>query len=132
MRRPERPSAAAWSSAVERYRRAVDRYHETVGMMPDRTLRGELIHVADPLDAVLDDLEEAAARRRTYPPDRSAEVLACIHQAATLCAHAREAAHMASEASWRHEVDDLARCVDTVQLLVKKIDEIGGEVNPQP
>jgi uncharacterized protein Yka (UPF0111/DUF47 family) len=100
-------------------------------MMPDHNLRRELTHLAGPLDAVLDDLEQAADRRRAYDPERAEEILASIHHAATLCAHATEAAEMANEATRHHEVDDLARCVDTVRLLIKKIDEIGDEVNPR-
>lgn len=131
MRRP-RASAAKWDSAVQRYRRAVERYHESVRVMPDHSLRRELTHLAGPLDAVTGDIEQAAARRRTYDADRTEELLGCIHRAATLCAHATEAAEMANEATRHHDVDDVARCVDMVRLLIKKIDEIGDEVNPQP
>jgi type II secretory pathway component GspD/PulD (secretin) len=99
--------------------------------MSDHTLRRELTHIASPLDAVIQDLEEAAGRRRSYDSDRAEEVLAFIRRAATLCAHATEAALMADEATRHHEVEDVARCLDTVRVLVKKIDEIGDEVNPQ-
>jgi ElaB/YqjD/DUF883 family membrane-anchored ribosome-binding protein len=115
---------------VERYRRAVDRYHESVRVMPDHALRRELTHLAAPLDAVLADVEQAAARQRGYDRDRAEELMARVHRAATLCAYATEAAEMANEATRHHDADDLARCVDTVRLLVKKIDEIGDEVNP--
>jgi len=131
IRRPLRGSAATWESAVERYRRAVERYHESVWVISDHTLRRELTHVAAPLDAVLEDLESAAGRRRAYDPERAEEVLAAIRRAATLCAHATEAALMADEATRHHEVEDVARCLDTVRVLIKKIDEIGDEVNPQ-
>jgi hypothetical protein len=100
-------------------------------MMPDHHLRRELTHVAGPLEAVLDDVEQAAARRKTYDSDRAEDVLAGIHRAATLCAHATEAAEMANQATRHREIDDVARCIDTVRLLIKKIDEIGDEVNPQ-
>jgi hypothetical protein len=132
MRRPLHGAAATWASAVERYRRAVERYHESVRMMPDHTLRRELSHVGSPLDAVLEDVQTAADRRRTYDPERAEQVLALIRRAATVCAHATEAALMANEAARHHEVDDVATCLDSVRVLVKKIDEIGDEVNPQP
>jgi hypothetical protein len=132
IRRPLRGSAATWASAVERYRRAADRYHESVRVISDHSLRRELTHLAAPLDAVLEDLEAAAGRRRSYDGVRAEEVLASIHRAATVCAHATEAAQLAGEAARHHEAGDVARCVDTVRLLVKKIDEIGDEVNPQP
>jgi hypothetical protein len=117
---------------VERYRRAVDRHHESIRVTPDHSLRRELTHLAAPLDAVLEDLQEAAERRRTYDPERAEELLAAIHRAATLCAYATEAAQMANEATRHHDADDVARCLDTVRLLIKKIDEIGDEVRPQP
>src|SRR4051812_3509187 len=131
MRRPLRPSAATWASAVERYRRGVERYHESVRGMSDHTLRRELTHVASPLDTVLEDLEYAAGQRRSYDAERAEHLLALIHRAATLCAHATEAALMADEATRHHAVEDVATCLDTVRGLVKRIDEIGDEVNPQ-
>lgn len=133
LRRPlRRPvaSAATWATAVERYRRAVERYQFTLRTMPDRALRRELAQLAAPLEATLEDFEDALARRRQFDADRDAEVLRCIHRAATLCAHATEAALMANEAAWRYADEDVVRCVDTVQVLVKKIDALGDEANP--
>jgi hypothetical protein len=98
MRRPPHRSAVTWTSALERYSRAVERYHESVRLMSDHTLRRELTHVASPLDAVLEDLEHAADRGRSYDAERAEQVLAHIRRAATLCAHATEAALMADEA----------------------------------
>ncbi len=132
IRRPLRGSAATWTSAVERYRRAVERYHESVRVISDHNLRRELTHVASPLDAVLEDVETAAGRRRAYDPERAEQVLASIRRAATLGAHATEAALMADEAARHREAQDVARCLDAVRVLIKKIDEIGDEVNPQP
>jgi hypothetical protein len=57
-------------------------------------------------------------------------VLAQVHQAATLCAHAAEAALMANEAAWRYDDEDVVRCVDTVRSLIKKIDELGDGASP--
>jgi hypothetical protein len=53
-----------------------------------------------------------------------------MHRAATLCAHATEAAQMAHDATRRYDVEDVARCLDTVRVLVKKIDELGDAVRP--
>ncbi len=118
----------AWTSAVDRYRRAVERYHSSPPTLLDRALRRELIRLGEPLDAVLTDVEEAANRRHRYDSARAAAVLGCIHRAATLCAHATEAALMAGEAARRRDTEDVARCLDTVRLLVKRIDELGDEV----
>jgi hypothetical protein len=133
LRRPLRrhvASAATWASAVERYRRAVERYYATVGTMPDRALRRELEHLGGPLEATLEDFEDALAQRRHMTVDRDARVLGDVHRAATLCAHATEAALMANQAAWRYDDDDVARCADTVRILVKKIDELGDAARP--
>lgn len=134
LRRPLRrgwAAASTWTSAVERYRRALDRYHASLRVMPDRSLRQELTHLGGPLEAVLEDFEEAVARRSRYDETRATAVLAAVHRAATLCSHATEAAQMANEATRRHAPDDVARCLDTVRLLIKKIDELGDEVRPR-
>jgi hypothetical protein len=112
---------------VERYRRAVARYQSTLQAMPDRALRRELTQLAGPLDATLEDFEDAFAARRRFQADRDIEVLGAVHRAATLCAHATEAALMANEAAWRYDDEDVVRCVDTVRSLVKRIDELGDE-----
>jgi hypothetical protein len=133
LRRPLRrhvASAAAWASAVERYRRAVERYHSTLRSMPDRALRRELTDLAGPLEAALEDFEDALANRRHPQVDRDTEILGGVHRAATLCAHATEAALMANEAAWRYDDEDVVRCVDTVRTLVKKIDELGDAARP--
>ena len=81
LRRPLRRSAvsdATWASAVERYRRGVARYDSTVRIIPDRTLRRELLQLAAPLEATLEDFEEAfanaasgcAAPKFFHVPDR--------------------------------------------------------------
>jgi hypothetical protein len=119
-----------WTSAVERYRRAVERYYSALQMMPERVLREELTQLGGPLDAVLEDFEDAMAHRGGRDAAPEPEVLARIHRAATLCAHATEAALMANEAAWRYAQEDVTRCVDTVRGLVKKIDALGDEVRP--
>ncbi len=124
------PGAATWNAAVDRYRRAVDRYQASLRVMPERALRHELSQLAGPLEAVLEDFEDAAGQRGTYGRARAVEILGCMHRAATLCAHATEAAQMANDATRRYDVEDVARCLDTVRVLVKKIDELGDAVRP--
>jgi ElaB/YqjD/DUF883 family membrane-anchored ribosome-binding protein len=123
-------AAATWNAAVDRYRRAVDRYQASLRVMPERALRHELSQLAGPLEAVLEDFEDAAGQRGTYGRARAVEILGCMHRAATLCAHATEAAQMANDATRRYDVEDVARCLDTVRVLVKKIDELGDAVRP--
>jgi hypothetical protein len=123
-------SSATWAAAVERYRRAVDRYYVNLGQIPGRDLRRQLTEFGRPLDAVLEDFEDVQTRRGRLGRGREAEVLACIHRAATLCAHATEAALMANDAAWRHDDEDAARVLETVRELVRTIDEIGDQVRP--
>ncbi len=127
LRRPLR-GPDAWTSAVDRYRRAVERYHDTARGLLDRTLRRELALLGEPLDAVLADVEEAAAHRTRYDAARAAAVLGCIHRAATLCAHATEAALMVGEAARRRDAGAVERCLATLRRLVTTIDELGDEV----
>ncbi len=128
LRRPLRGGPDAWGSAVDRYRRAVERYHDIPRGLVDRALRRELARLGEPLDVVLVDVEDAAARRSSYDAARAAAVLGCIHRAATLCAHATEAALMAGEAARSRDADDVERCLDTLRRLVTRIDELGDEV----
>ena len=123
-------AAGTWASALDRYRRAVDRYQASVRLIPERVLRHELTQLSDPLEAVLEDFEDAAAQRTAHDRARAVEILGCMHRAATICAHATEAAQMADDATRRYDVEDVARCLDTVRLLVKKIDELGDAVRP--
>ena len=127
-RRSAPGGADSWDSAVDRYRRAVERYHDHPHTVLDRALRRELARLGEPLDEVLADVEDAAADRSRYDRPRAVAVLGCIHRAATLCAHATEAALMAAAATRRGDPQDVARCLDTVRLLVKRIDELGDEI----
>jgi hypothetical protein len=134
MRRPlrrDKRTRAMWESGLERYRRAVERYGTQVAAMPERGLRHELLQLRDPLEAVLEDFEDAVKARTDYDDERASAVLGCIHRAATLCAHATEAALMANNARFRVDAHDLAQSLDTVRILVKKIDELGDEVRPE-
>lgn len=135
LRRPLRrttSSSATWVNAVERYRRAVDRYYSNLTLMPDRALRQELTHLGAPLDRVLQDFQEVLARRADLDKAREAEILAAIHRGATLCAHATEAALLANEAAWRHAEHEVAQRLDRVFDLVRTIDAIGDQVRPGP
>jgi hypothetical protein len=116
---------------VERYRRAVARYHSTLRTIPDRALREDLLQLAGSLEAALEDFEDVFANRRRFSADQDTKVLAEVHRAATLCAHATEAALMANEAAWRYDDEDVVRCVGTVRSLIKRIDELGDEANPR-
>ena len=123
-------SAATWAAGVDRYRRAVERHSVTVSSVTDRALRHELEELSGPLEAVLEDFEAAWAVRRTYDADRDARALGLIHRAATLCAHATEAALLANEAAWRDDSDEMIRCAGTVRTLVTTIDELGDAARP--
>ena len=133
LRRPLRAgprSATSWTTAVERYRRALERYHTSLRLMPERKLRSELAELGGALEAVLEDFEDAADRRRAYDRDAAAAVLKVMHHAATLCSHATEAALLANEAAWRHDEVEVARRLDEVRGIVRTIDDFGAEVTP--
>ncbi len=131
MRHPlrRRPTATVvWSAALERYRRAVDRFLESLRLMPERSVRTELVRLGGPLEAVLEDFEEATARRTDYDGPTAALILENMRRAATLCSHATETALLVNEAAWRHDVDEVDRGIESVRQLVTRIDELGDEV----
>lgn len=121
-------SRAARSSALERYRRAVERFRATVDVMPERPVKHELAHLTAPLDAALEDFEDAVADRGRRDRVRDAALLADVQRAATLCAHAVEAALLANQAAWRHSRSDAQQHVATARSLVTRIDELGDAV----
>ena len=128
--RTPRPSKKAWTAAIERLRRAVDRYHSCVQLVPDRSLRGELAGLGAELEAAFGDFENAFEGRSRLSADHDLAALGRLHRAATLCAHATEAALMANEAAWRYGIEDVARRLDTVRTLVRTIDELAVQSRP--
>jgi len=111
-----------WPRAVQRFERAVHRFHDLTEGTSDRPLRRELQRLGETLDSCLADLQ--AARRAGAREDRETMVVRATHRAATLCAHSSEAALMAGERARRREFEDVIRCVDTIQTLVKAIREL--------
>ncbi len=119
---PPPVTAPAWEMAIGRMERAVERYFEKVAVMPDRRLRQELRELGAGLTETVERLvgaEKADPLVGHDPLTRRA-----VGRAATLCAHATEAAMMAGEASWHGELKDLTRCLDAVSTLVKAIREL--------
>lgn len=131
MRHPLRRKAtatAAWAAALQRYQRAVDRFLETLRLMPERAVRMELVRLGGPLEAVLEDFEDASARRGDYDASTAALIVEHMQRAATLCSHATETALLVNQAAWRHDGDEVARGIESVRQLVRRIDELGDEV----
>ncbi len=81
-----------WDVAVGRLRRGVDRYYEKVALMPDRRLRVELRELGAGLIVSLDQIAAVGADPRTC---RDPVMQRAVSRAATLCAHATEAAMLA-------------------------------------
>ena len=98
------------------------RFHELTEATSDRSLRLELARLGEALDSCLADLQ--AARRAGAREGHETVVVRATHRAATLCAHSSEAALMAGERARRREFEDVVRCVDTIQTLVKAIREL--------
>ncbi len=111
-----------WPRAVQRFERAVHRFHELTEATSDRPLRLELARLGEALDSCLADLQ--AARRAGAREGQETMVVRATHRAATLCAHSSEAALMAGERARRREFEDVVRCVDTIRTLVKAIREL--------
>ena len=111
-----------WPRAVQRFERVVHRFHELTESSSDRPLRLELERVGELLDSCLSDLQ--AARRAGAREGHELVVVRATHRAATLCAHSCEAALMAGERARRREFDDVVRCVDAIQTLVKAVREL--------
>lgn len=126
IRRHAAPSTSL-APAVERYRRAVDRYYANLRMMPERALRRELTELGQPLEDALRDFQ-ALVDHPQPEQAREAEVLAGVHRAATLCAHATEAALMANDSSWRHDDRDIEARLDEVRGYVTRIAEHAAQV----
>lgn len=113
---------AGFSRAVKRYERAVLRFQELTGTVPDRVLRNELARLGETLESCLSDLQ--SVRRNGIRQGREDMLRHAAHRCATLCSHAIEAALMAAERSRQREFDDVVRCVDTVRTLTKAIREL--------
>lgn len=131
---PAPPPETDHERAVQRYQRAVDRFHEKTVAIPDRALRLELARLGGILDSCLSDLQ--LARRRGALPGREEIVINASRRTATLCAHATEVALMAGDRARHKELDDVVRCVDTCTTLVKAIRELADTcllyAQPQP
>jgi len=115
-----------WIRTVQRFDRAVGRYESQIAMVRDRRLRIELQQFGEILFLALADIERLATPtdpRKTHaviPPTAQRAVM----RAATLTAHATEAAMMAADARWNNEPDGVQRCLDTVRTLVKAVREL--------
>lgn len=120
---------AAWEIATGRLRRAVRRYHDKVAVMPDRRLRLELREFGAGLTAAVEQIAAAEAADAAITQDAVAR--RAITRAATLCAHATEAAMMANDASWHGELRDLTRCLDAVSTLAKAVRELTDRCCPR-
>ena len=116
----------AWVRAVQRFDRAVGRYESQIAMVRDRRLRVELHQFGEILFLSLADVEQLAAptdprqNHVVIPPTAQRAVM----RAATLTAHATEAAMMAADARWNNEPDGVQRCLATVRTLVKAVREL--------
>lgn len=126
---PPPVTAAAWEITIGRLQRSVQRYYEKVAVMPDRRVRQELRELGTGMSETVDRLiaAEAADPRLGHDP----VTRRVVSRAATLCAHATEAAMMASDASWHGELRDLTRCLDAVCTLVKAIRELTDSCCPR-
>jgi hypothetical protein len=112
---------AAWQTATGRLDRAVQRYYDKVAVMPDRRLRVELRDLGTGLITAHAQVIAAGQDPRVGHDPVCQRAVA---RAATLCAHATEAAMLANDASWHGRGRQLNRCLDAVTTLVKAVREL--------
>jgi hypothetical protein len=122
-RHPVPEDTQAWDRAVDRFGRAVSRYHEKVAMIPDRRLRTELGHIGEQLDTSMADVVAATARVEVRT-GRHENALRAVARAATQTQHAVEAALTAADAHRHQRFDDVTRCLDSTRTLVKSVREL--------
>jgi hypothetical protein len=112
-----------WERTEQRLARSVARYHRAVSEVPERRLRGDLADYGDILDAAYADVREARQRPRTNP-GRAEDARRAMARAATLTAHATEAAMVARSAQRLGDIEETTRAIDAVQTLVKAVREL--------
>ena len=101
-RRPDPLGDGVWRRAHDRFRRAVDRYHQVIEGVPDGELRDALELLGARLAACLDAVRAACERAQAEHPSEGLDIPgaardlhARLSRGATLAAQAAEAATMA-------------------------------------
>lgn len=117
-----------WRRARDRYRRAVDRFHQVMQGTEDDELYAALLPTADRLGASLDTVREICARCQLAAPEADKDIPAALeptHRALSMAANEAAAAAQAA-AMARYAEDPLtvaataARRVDGVLALVER------------
>jgi len=114
---PGTGAPVTWATAVERFARAVHRYHDRVEVIADRALRGELQDVANVLDRAL-------AVVRASGRGQDGEAVRDVLRAGALCSRAIEAAVSAAAARRLGDDDGTARSVAAARSLATGIEEL--------
>ena len=127
-----RRSAEHWHRAVDRLERAVNRYGAQASTLPERAIRHEVLFLGEDLQHALDDIVRAGDERGAARAGRDPRLLEAVQRAATLCAHATEAALTAHDAARRGERDATVRHLDALRLLVKGVRELADAVRTDP
>jgi hypothetical protein len=122
--RPDTPEPDdRWARAVDRLDRAVRRYHVKVAATRDRRLRTELQQLGELLTRSMTEVV-AAGQRPAVREGRDDVALRAVVRAATLTAHATEAAMTADDAQRHGESNDVGRYTDSARTLVKAVHEL--------
>ena len=122
--RPDGTPADTWRRAIDRLERAETRYFEKIRFIRDRAVRVELRHIGEDLTAAVEVFRQAGRAAGPSVAGSDAALVNAVHRAATLVAHAAEAAMTAHHAAWRRNTDGVARQLDAVRLLVKAVAEL--------
>jgi hypothetical protein len=108
-----------WATAVERFARAVHRYHDRVEVVGDRVLREQLREPG----AVLGQALVTVRAARGNGGD-GAQAVRDVLRAGTLCSHAIEAAVTATTARRAGDDAEAARALATVRTLAGVVGDL--------
>ena len=124
-----------WRRVHDRFARAVRRYRAVIDVVPSRSVREELLEIAEDLDACLRDVREACERAQAVAPSEGPDVpvgpgdiYLDVHRrlarAATLCARASESAMMARVAVRMKDAEGLRNHVEAARRTAGQVREM--------
>jgi hypothetical protein len=124
-----------WRRVHDRFARSVRRYRAVIDVVPSRSVRIELLEIADEFDQALEIVRNACEQAQAVAPSEGADVpigpgdiYLDIHRrlarAATLCARACESAMMARVAVRMKDAEGVQDHVDAARRTAKQVREL--------
>jgi hypothetical protein len=126
-----------WRYAHDRFRRAVNRYHDLIAVVPDRAVRSELEEVGADLMGAMAIVQVVCVRgQRAAPTDemnlpgseeaRFHEAHRGVSRAATLCSQASEAAMQARIGVLAQDSASVRTAIEAARRTAKHVHELVG------